>query len=124
VQSSRLAAQLALGQIDGRGQGGRLLVGIGVGQLAGEDVPLAVGRGAELVEGLAREPAEAVVVEGGARGPDDPIALGHQPGLVEAEEAGEQLASREIAGGAEEDDEVVGGDHAGQRTAGRARSNR
>ena len=64
------------------------------------------------------------MVEGGARGPDDPIALGHQPGLVEAEEAGEQLASREVAGGAEEDDDVVGGDHAGQGTAGRAPSNR
>jgi hypothetical protein len=124
VQAARGSAELALGEVHGRGQGGRLLVGVGVGQLAGEGVPLAVGRGAELVERLAGEAAEAVTVQGGARGPDDPIALGHETGPVEAKEAGQELASREVAGGAEEDDDVVGGGHAGQRTAGRARSNR
>jgi len=68
VQPPGLAAELALGEVDGRGERGRLLVGVGVQQAASEGVPLAVGRGtAQLVEGLAREGPKAVAVEGGAR---------------------------------------------------------
>jgi hypothetical protein len=65
VQPPGLAAELALGEVDGRRQRGRLLVGVGVGELAREGVPLAVGRdAAERVDGLAGEGAEAIAVEG------------------------------------------------------------
>ncbi len=32
--------------------------------------------------------------------------VGHQPGLEEAEQAGQQLALREVAGGAEQHDDM------------------
>jgi hypothetical protein len=63
VQATRRAAELALGDVDGRGQGGRLLFGVGVGELAREGVPVAVGRDAaelgERLAGRARKPSRS-----------------------------------------------------------------
>ena len=59
----------------------------------------------ELLAGLLREGAEAVVVELLERGADDPEA-GHQPGLGEVEHAGQELPPGQVAGGPEEDDDV------------------
>ena len=51
-----------------------------------------------------------------ARGPDDRVALGHEPGAVEVEQAGQELAAREVPQRAEEHDHMVLGDRGAIRT--------
>src|SRR5581483_12230221 len=89
----------------------------------GELVPCLVGRlaAAEGVDRLARVRAKLVVGERPARRADDPEALGQEAGGGEVEEAGDELALREVAGRPEEHDHVVGG-RAGGLTPGRGRS--
>jgi hypothetical protein len=108
VQAPGFPAQLALGARQ------RLLQGLGLpgaeraeGQPLPEALPHVAGGLADRVPSHA---AEVVVGAALARGPDDFVAGGHEPGAVEAKQAGEQLAPGEIAQRAQEDDDVVVGD--------------
>lgn len=41
------------------------------------------------------------------RGPDDLVAVGHEPGVLQMKQAGQQLSSSEIAQRTEENDDMV-----------------
>ena len=76
----------------------------------------------ELFERSPGEPAEAGVVVLLERGPED-SAFREQVGLREMEEAREQLAARQVAGGPEQHHQVrSGGRHEARRDVGRIRS--
>ena len=59
----------------------------------------------ELIERLARDLAEAVGVDLVQRDADDP-ATGNEPGARQMEQAGQQLAPRQVAGGADQDHDL------------------
>ena len=59
----------------------------------------------ELIERLARDLAEAVGVDLVERDADD-SATGDEPGARQVEQAGQQLAPRQVAGGAHEDNNL------------------
>jgi hypothetical protein len=61
----------------------------------------------ELLDSFLRELAKALVGQVAAGRGDDPVALRQQPGLRQAEQARQELAAREIACAAEEDDDVI-----------------
>jgi hypothetical protein len=91
---------------------GELVAGTRVGARIREvlrELPPAVARlqAAELLRRLPRERAELVVAERPARGPDHPVPPREQARLEEVVETGEELAAREVARRAEEDDDVV-----------------
>ncbi|MEZ5184077.1 MAG: hypothetical protein R2702_19760 [Acidimicrobiales bacterium] len=108
VEPAAVAAEVGLGPPDRAGQGvGAVALG-DVRDGGGELLPgrLVPGAPAELAAGVVGEGAEGVVVELLERGGDDP-APGHQPSPVEVEQAGEQLAPGQVAGAAEEHDDVA-----------------
>ena len=59
----------------------------------------------ELIERLARDLAEAIGVDLVERDADDP-ATGDEPGARQVEQAGQQLAPRQVAGGAHQDNNL------------------
>ena len=59
----------------------------------------------ELIERLARNLAEAIGVDVVQRDADDP-ATRDEPGARQVEQAGQQLAPRQVAGGAHQDDDL------------------
>jgi hypothetical protein len=79
-----------------------------VRQPPGEVLPLLLAEAVagEVVCGAAGKRAKAVVVELVERGADDAEARRHQAGLGQVEQAGEELAAREVPGRSEEDDHV------------------
>jgi hypothetical protein len=91
------------------------VVGVGraEGELAGEGSPGLPGRldPTELLDRVLGVGAELLVGErvGGRRAADDPVPLGQQVGGGEVEQAREELALGQVAGGAEHDDDVVVG---------------
>ena len=107
VQPARLTADGVLGLAHGLGQR------LGPGRSRAEGQPsLEVGplqqrdlaRGV-LVAGVAGQVAEVLVAQVAGGAPDDPV-LGHHPGHGEVEQPGQQLACRQVARGAEEDDDM------------------
>ena len=107
VQAPAFVAQFALGL------GHRRLERVGAGadrhvvERLGEGGPVGVlhlARG-ELVERLARDLAEAVGVDLVERDADDPAAR-DEPGARQVEQAGQQLAPRQVAGGAHQDNDL------------------
>jgi hypothetical protein len=107
VQPAGLAAELGLRVGDGGRQPGRPRRLRHVLQLGGERGPLAIVEHpvGELVDRPSGKGTEAVGVELVERRPDD-AALAHQTGEEQVEQTWQQLASREIAGGAEQHDHV------------------
>ena len=107
VQSPRLATQLLLCVGDHCCQPDRALLLRDVAQLAGERSPLNVGDRAagELVARLAGERAERLVVELVERGADD-SAVAHEAGERQVQQAGQQLATRQVTGRPEQHDHV------------------
>ena len=108
VQASRVPTQLALGARHRRLQRlGLLGAEGGERQPLREALPRLAGR---LADRIPRHASEILVGAALARGADDLVAGGHEPGAVEVEQTGQQLAPAEIAQRAEEDDDVVVGD--------------
>ena len=107
VQPSRLTVQLPLGLLDGRPQRRRAATAGHVAQHGREGVPLLLGQGpvTELADGLAREGDEPVAVVLLQRRADDPPRR-EQAGLEEVQQTRQQLAPRQVTGGAEHDDHV------------------
>ena len=102
-----------LGRLDGAVEvPGAVGVGDGVGQPAGEALPgvLLDGDAPRVLDRPADERPQLVVGVAAARGGDHGELGRHQTGGVEVVEAGPELARRQVAGGAEEDDQVIGWD--------------
>ena len=103
VQASAFDAQALLGTRDRRAQrrctrGQRHIV-----QMAGEALPVRIGQLAveELVQRAARDAAEGLDIDVVQRHADD-AAAGDEAGRDQVVQAGQQLAPRQVAGGAEQ----------------------
>ena len=107
VQATTLPRERPLGLVDRRLQGLDACRERDVVEDRGKGRPVGLRHraGRELVERSARHLAEAVGVEIVERDADDP-AGGDEPGPREMEETWQQLASRQVARGAEEHDEL------------------
>ena len=89
-------------------------------EVMGEVLPLvrADGEGAELADALPDELAEALVREGGAGEADEVHLSGAAAVAAELEEGGDELAARQVAGGAHDDDgDGLAGHHSAFLTA-------
>ncbi|MDQ6915688.1 MAG: hypothetical protein M3155_07760 [Actinomycetota bacterium] len=107
VQAPRGASELTLGVLHGLLERLCLLEAErGGGQAAREACP-GLGVCCLVADRGAREGAEVVVGALAAGGADDAEPVGHEPGPGQVKEPGKELASREVAAGAEQDDDVV-----------------
>src|SRR4051794_19899939 len=107
VHAPVLVAQFPLGLGDRRLERVSARADRNVVQRLGKDGPVRVlhlSRG-ELIERLARDLAEAIGVDLVERDADD-SATGDEPGARQVEQAGQQLAPRQVAGGAHEDNNL------------------
>jgi hypothetical protein len=86
-----------------------LLTGADEREKLRERLPALIGRrrAPELVDRRARLGAELVITPLVARAANDPEALGHQSGLPQMKQAGNQLPLREIAGCTKKDNQVI-----------------
>ena len=89
--------------LEGRGAGGERDISQGLGE--GRPVGLAHLAGGELIERRAGEFAESFCVESIERHADDPAA-GDEARCAEMEKPGQQLAPRQIARGADENEDL------------------
>src|SRR5215212_7378220 len=91
------------------------------GEPLGESLPRLSGGGltSELVDRVLGQGPELVVMDRVGGGADDQEPLWHQPSLGEVEDPGQELSPRQIPGGAEQDDQMVGGSRKPARPRGR-----
>lgn len=122
VQALAALREMRLGLLDGLAQGVRARVGADEGEAVVEVVPLLVGDrvGGELGDGGARELAERLRVEILERRPDNAQVVTQVAG-EQVEQPGKELASSEVAGGAEQDDGGCWCWHGPSIAAGRAK---
>ena len=107
VQPAALGAQVLLGGLDRRAQ--RLRPGRQrhIVEAGGEVLPVRLGHppAGELVERAARLPPEGLDIDVVERHADD-AAAGNEAGRGQVVQAGQQLAPGQVAGGAEQDDDL------------------
>ncbi len=107
VQAAGFSTQLAFGPCDGVGERRRSRAGGHIAQPGRELVErrVVVDLAAEVLACLPRQGAKGVIVQVLERGPHDP-GVRDQTGLGQVETAGQELSLREVARGAEQDDDV------------------
>ena len=126
VQQPGVGAELLPGPLDPLAERRRSGADRHVGEPVGERLPGLIGDlgAAELVDRLVHMVDEPGVVPVVGRGADDLVARRQQTGALEVEEPGQQLAGREVAGPAEEDDDMRVGNGGTGHGAGRGQGGR
>ena len=107
MESSALGAERLLSPLDRRLEGGRAGADRHIVEGLGEGGPIGIHHlaGGELIERLARDRTETVSVEI-LEGDTDDMAARDEASTAQAEQARQQLARRQIAGGADEHDDL------------------